>query len=499
VKRSLSLPVALLVMLAASACGSQPQRPAAGCAGSTRRHAVARTVAGVPAFTHPTRYPIVQSSGDPYYPVGRAVAIGDLNGDGAQDLAAVNPAEESASLTVLLNRGDGSFDERHDYGTGRGPNAVAIADVDCDGTQDLVTANGHAKTVSVLLNRGNGRFERQHAYRASDMPWAVAVADLDGDGYRDLAVANLSESGSVSVLLNEGNGSFGEPTNYPTKGGFPMDLSALDDNGDGRIDLAVANSEGKLVYLLQNRGGGRFEPGRQYDYGTSNAALAAGDLNGDGKKDLALVWTDTSDEIQEEGVTLEPSYVKTLLSQGDGSFTRPRLVYEDGGYSEGANAPTVADLDGDGHADLVVPRLDQDSGIVSLFQNDGSGRLRDKARVDYPLGGGQSADAIAVGDLNGDGVADLVNGNFESSTLSVFLGLRGRCTVQDVSGATLHVYELNVAAAARALARGGCRVGTITARKSKYDGTTKGRVFAQRPAFGAVLPAGSKVDLVVAR
>ena len=212
-----------------------------------------------------------------------------------------------------------------------------------------------------------------------------------------------------------------------------------------------------------------------------------------------MVWTDQSDELEEEGVTLEPSYVKTLLSHGDGSFARPRLAYKDGGYSEVANAPTVVDLDGDGHQDVVVPRWDQDSAIVSLFQNDGSGRFRDEARVDYPLGGEQSADyAIAIGDLNGDGVADLVNGNFQSSTLSVFLGRRGRCTVQDVSGATLHVYELTVAAATRALARGGCRVGTVTSRKSKYDGTTKGRVFAQRPKFGTVLPAGSRVDLVVA-
>lgn len=202
--------------------------------------------------------------------------MGDLNGDGAQDLVAVNPGNGSAALSVLLNRGNGTFDERHDYGTEKGPNAVALADLDCDGTKDLVTANSEARSVSVLLNRGDGRFKPQHAYRASAMPWAVAVADLDGDEYPDVAVANLNQSGSVSVLLNEGDGRFGAPTKYPTKGGFPMDLSAFDDNGDGHIDLAVANSEGNLVYLLQNKGDGRFEPGSRYESGTSDAALAAG-------------------------------------------------------------------------------------------------------------------------------------------------------------------------------------------------------------------------------
>jgi len=494
---------AALVLLSASACGSQPQRPAAACAPLAPPNG-ATAVASVPAFSHPTNVRIASGVGDPYFPVGRAVALGDLNGDRAQDLVAVNPSDGSSTVSVLLNRGDGSFETRHDYRTGRGPNAVAVADLDCDGTRDLVTANGRSRSVSVLLNRGSGGFDSQHAYRASNMPWAVAVADLDGDGYRDLAVANLNGKparngsfGSVSVLLNDGRGRFGEPTNYPTDGGYPMDLGVLDLNGDGHPDLAVANSEGKIVYLLRNRGDGRFEPGRQYESGTGDAALAAGDFDGDGKQDLALVTTDTSDEIQEEGVTLEPSYVETLHGHGDGSFARPRLVYEDGGYSEGAIAPTVADLDGDGHADVVVPRIDQDRAIVSLFRNDGSGRFRDGARVDYLLGDNQQTEAIAVGDLNGDGVADLVNANFESSRLSVYLGERDRCTVQDVSGATLHVYELTPAAAARALARGGCRVGTITTRKSEW-GTTRGRVFSQRPRFGAVVPAGSRVDLVVA-
>src|SRR5207247_8471557 len=66
-------------LLLSSACGSQTQRPAAGCVGPARPHAAARAGAGIPAFTHPTRYPIAHASGDGYSPVGRAVRLAHLN------------------------------------------------------------------------------------------------------------------------------------------------------------------------------------------------------------------------------------------------------------------------------------------------------------------------------------------------------------------------------------------------------------------------------------
>jgi hypothetical protein len=268
-------------------------------------------------------------------------------------------------------------------------------------------------------------------------------------------------------------------------------------DGDGRPDVVVANGDGPLVSVLHNRGGGRFEPGRHYVYGTGDAALAAGDLDGRGKVDLALIWTDTSDEVQEEGVTIEPSSVETLLGHGDGSFSPPRRSFESG-YSEFAGEPTLVDLTGSQRQDVIFPRWDDGHTIVSALLNDGRGGFRDEARVDYLIGGDHGADAIALGDLNGDGVPDIVGANFESSTLKVFLGETGHCTVQDVSGDTSHVYDMTVAAARRALERANCRLGRVTRGISEL-GTTKGRVFAQSPRFGAVLPAGSRVDLVVAK
>jgi hypothetical protein len=100
------------------------------------------------------------------YSTGRApvsIAIGDLNGDGKQDLATANSAANGAS--VVLNRGDGSFRAKRDYRTGRAPYLVAIGDLNGDGKPDLATANYHSSTVSVLANRGDGSFEAKRDYR----------------------------------------------------------------------------------------------------------------------------------------------------------------------------------------------------------------------------------------------------------------------------------------------------------------------------------------------
>ena len=146
-----------------------------------------------------------------------------------------------------------------------------------------------------------------------------------------------------------------------------------------------------------------------------------------------------------------------------------RPFFQTGGYAEDVGAATIVDLTGDGTPDLLVPRWDEDVAMVSLFPNDRSGELRDERRIDYLVGGQEDADAVAVGDLDGDGRPDLVTANFGSHKLSVFLNRPGRCTVQDVSGSTQHVVGrlsqgLTPAGATHALARGNCRVGPIRTR-----------------------------------
>jgi hypothetical protein len=129
--------------------------------------------------------------------------------DGKPDLVTANYVEDGA-VSVLLNRGDGSFRAKRDFRTGGGPFSVAIGDLNGDGKLDLATANGYGpSTVSVLLNRGDGSFQAKLDYETGESPSSVAIGDLNGDRRPDLVTANLGEgtsnrgkNKSVSVLLN---------------------------------------------------------------------------------------------------------------------------------------------------------------------------------------------------------------------------------------------------------------------------------------------------------
>src|SRR5438552_965673 len=85
----------------------------------------------------------------------RAVAVGDFNGDGHQDLAV---AYEGSGVAVLLGDGAGAFQDQTLYASGGGPVAVAVGDFNGDGRPDLAAANADNGTVGVLLGNGSGAF-----------------------------------------------------------------------------------------------------------------------------------------------------------------------------------------------------------------------------------------------------------------------------------------------------------------------------------------------------
>ena len=191
-----------------------------------------------------------------------SVFVADLNNDGDNDIAVANSGrypEFIGTLSVLLNNGDGTFSPKVDYAAGSRPHSVFIADLDRDGDNDLAVANGRTatspenSTVSVLLNKGDGTFEDKVKYVAGPTPQSVYIADLDGDGNNDLAVANASgghgSSRSISVLLNNGDGTFALKVDFES-GDNPRSLFIADLDGDGDNDLAVV---GHRVSVLLNR------------------------------------------------------------------------------------------------------------------------------------------------------------------------------------------------------------------------------------------------------
>ena len=144
----------------------------------------------------------------------------------------------------------------------------------------------------------------------------------------------------------------------------------------------------------------------------------------------------------------------------------------------------MADLNGNGRADLVTPNFE--AGTVSVLSNPSDGTF--DARRDYRAGPG--AVSVAIADLNGDRMPDLATANEEGNSVSVLLNSAGRCGVPSVKGQRLR-------AAKKAIALGNCRLGKVG--RAYSNAVEKGRVISQKPAFGAVVPKGTKINLVVSR
>src|SRR5262249_34999465 len=149
-------------------------------------------------------------------------ALADFNRDGKLDVAVSNVG--SATVSVLLNNGDGTFQAPRQFAVGAfvqgGPSTLQnglpnyrrdlrVADFNQDHIPDLVVANHDSGDVSVLLGHGDGTFEPQRRFDATAAPFALDVGDLDGDGLPDLALLDSTTSATRgAVLLGRGDGSF---------------------------------------------------------------------------------------------------------------------------------------------------------------------------------------------------------------------------------------------------------------------------------------------------
>lgn len=208
------------------------------------------------------------------------VAVGDFNGDKKLDVAAASSCADGSCTTgglvgILLGNGDGTFQSAVGYASGGfGAQSLAIGDLNGDGKQDLAVADVSSVpgSIGILLGNGDGSFQPAQTFPVDGQPYSVAVADLNGDGKPDLAFTSYERNGNdplngvVGTLLGNGDGTFQSAIDYGQGSLFGFALTATDLNGDGKPDLAVVRDFNLTVFLNIVSG---------YHFGTTTSVVSS--------------------------------------------------------------------------------------------------------------------------------------------------------------------------------------------------------------------------------
>ena len=354
-------------------------------------------------------------------PYTRQVALGDIDGDGDLDAVLANTMRllPKADNRILYNDGSGRFSDNHQT-VGMGGTSVVLLDSDTDGDLDVLL--GGMMGGSEFSNDNNGRFIRKD-FAALQTPESGAsqfyfqVGDLNKDGFSDVFLAGCCGIGISRwpeemewvapvnrVLLGSDSGLVDSRQQLGTRGSKAVDLGDLD--GDGDLDAfvgntqthgeSVSNSEANEVWL--NDGDGNFSNSGQLLGQQPTYAVALGDVDGDGDLD-ALVGNEGADEL--------------WLNDGLGRFNHSNQSWS----KRHTLAVFFSDLDGDGDLDAVTGHQVTSSfawwrqGIV--WWNDGSGLFtQGDQRIRY-----RPNAALAIGDVNDDGMPDIVSGALDYATV----------------------------------------------------------------------------------
>ena len=324
---------------------------------------------------------------------------GDLNGDGARDLAAV-----SLQGVQLFFGGGGAFTASGTLAVGLNPTHALFGDFDGAGPRDIAVV--HASAVSLVLAAPDGTYRPRalpQSVSISEVP-RIVTADFTGDGLADVAALHAQVPpcddpacpwGEVEAWPALAQGGFGAPGFHPI-GVAPVDLRAVDLDRDGKLDLVAVNQGETTVSgslsLLRGRGDGTFEAEVRIPLAVRPWAVTAGDLDQDGDTDLAVA-------------NLNDSTITVLLRTAAGGYAPQPLL------SAGRLPIRIAavDLDGDGVLDLAVADQGkyetQIPADVCWFRGRGNGTFDPRVVLFDEM---QLTSDLTVADVDADGDPDLV-------------------------------------------------------------------------------------------
>jgi hypothetical protein len=317
------------------------------------------------------------------------MVVADLDGNGTDDIATLNIG--NSTVSVLLQAGNGLFTVGPDYNVASGLQTIAVGDADGDGLNDLLAGDFSTHNVLVLHNppASPGQFQNNQTLAVPNAPTAIVVTDVQPDGIPDVLVTNGS---FVSVFLGTGGGNFGNRVDYSTGAG-PVAIVAGRYVGDSNIDVITGSATLTELSILTQPGNGVFTNSALFGTGAKVTAMASRDIDGDSRADIAIV-------TQATGLLT----VAWQLASSSGGFDSTLFSMPTGNGTPDPHDVKLADLDNDGHMDIVVANFGAQN--VMVFAQ-GPGR---QFRT-VPVPTGVLTSAVGVGDFNGDGLPDLAVAN----------------------------------------------------------------------------------------
>ena len=382
-------------------------------------------------------------------PVGtspRELVATRLDMDEYPDVAVMNRRSADVSILLAAPLEAGFRGANHLYLVDANVVGLKVADFNGDGRDDVIQLHRSTGDFSVRLANTDGTLAAPVYYTVGNVPSSQVFADVNNDGIADQITANLGtisiEKGSVSVRLGRGDGTFGAerrlqlPSNID---GRLFGLVPADFDGDGNIDLAAGFLDSRVAFF-KGLGNGDFQFTRAHPFVTQSRELLAGDFDHNGAIDLVGVgasgeiWIveNLGDLLTTTELTVHqlPPPVgdadfltrKAILADQDGDGELDLIIGSDSGailYRGTGGIPfeypptqiaattfSVSDvlftnLDQSGEKDLIMSCRDLD--CISIFAPQPDGSFAYAASIDAP-----ASRFLAAGDLDGDGLPDLV-------------------------------------------------------------------------------------------